>query len=134
MAFQKSNNIFQLLQSWVKKIGPVFFPVDIFIENLWDEYVDIAGLVLMLFNLLFRFCLLLQSVSRLCDKSILNDRQTSKKKRPQSRTISCTMSVGLISRRFWDKITEVQDTYHQMEKEVFTFVFFFHFEIYFREI
>lgn len=109
----------------MKKIGPVFFPVDIFIENLWDEYVDIAGLVLMLFNLLFRFCLLLQSVSRLCDKSILNDCQTSKKKRPQSRTISCTMSVGLISRRFWDKITEVQDTYHQMEKEVFTFVFFF---------
>lgn len=133
MTFQKSNNIFQLLQSWVKKIGPVFSPVDIFIENLWDEYVDIAGLVLMLFNLLFRFCLLLQSVSRLCDKSILNDRLTNKKKRPQSRTISCTMSVGLISRRFWDKITEVQDTYHQMEKEVFAFVFF-HFEIYFREI
>ena len=38
--------------------------------------------------------------------------------RPQSRTVTTTMSVGLITKLFWNKICDVHLSFNNMEREV----------------
>lgn len=68
----------------------------------------------------YRFCLILQAASQLFDMVfITKDEQNAS--RPQSRTVTSTMSVGLISKIFWNKVSQIQYSYENLEKQVSVF-------------
>ncbi|XP_066922140.1 coiled-coil domain-containing protein 157-like [Clytia hemisphaerica] len=63
-----------------------------------------------------KFCFLLQVTSRLFDH-VMNDaidNQESNNKRPQSQTVTATMSIGLISKKFWSKLSQFQYSYKNL--------------------
>jgi len=94
------------------------------IKDLLDDYeycndVDANKFShIMLFELVIdRFCLILQAVTKLLDQSLLTD-STTQDERPKSRTVTSTMSVGLVSKMFWNKVSQIQYIHNKLEKEV----------------
>ena len=55
-----------------------------------------------------RFCVLLQGVSKLMEQIINDVEINNSERRPDSKTVTSTMSVGLICKKFWSKLSHFQ--------------------------
>ena len=65
-------------------------------------------------NLLSRLVLLLQGMAQYCDQLL-----TSCDGRPASgKILGSSMSVGLVAKKFWNKLVHVQQTTQQLQFEV----------------
>lgn len=123
----------ETINSIVKKTGrfqfaswkfPSKIAIDLDVAELLEDYSycndeDSNKLShIILFELVIdRFCLILQAASQLFDMVfITKDEQNAS--RPQSRTVTSTMSVGLISKIFWNKVSQIQYSYENLEKQL----------------